>query len=75
MLRDLPTWTGGTLKVANTPVELSRTPGGAERGAPKPGADTVDFLRKAGVDQTKIEALIGAGFAATGPEAPCVLEG
>ena len=56
-------------------MKLSRTPGGAERGAPKSGADTVDFLRKAGVDQTKIEALIGAGFAATGPEAPCVLEG
>ncbi|TAJ19322.1 MAG: CoA transferase [Dehalococcoidia bacterium] len=75
MLRELPTWTGGTLKVANTPVKLSRTPGGAERGAPKPGADTIDFLKKAGVDQAKIDSLIAAGVAATGPEDPSVREG
>lgn len=75
MLRDLPTWTGGTLRVTNTPVRLSRTPGGAERGTERPGEHTVDFLRMAGLDDARIDALITAGAAATGPEDPSVREG
>lgn len=44
LIVELPTWTGGTLKMSNTPVKLSRTPGGATRGAAKPGEHSADIL-------------------------------
>ena len=63
MLVDLPTWTGGALRVANTPVRLSRTPGGATRGAPAPGADTLEVLAKeAGLSQEAIQQLLSRGL-------------
>lgn len=40
---------------------LSRTPGSVERGAPDPGADSVEVLRAAGLDDAAIRALIAAG--------------
>ena len=70
MIRELPTWTGETLRVANTPMKLSRTPAGAERGAAKPGEHTIDFLKMAGLDDEAIQRLISQGAAAIEPEDP-----
>jgi CoA:oxalate CoA-transferase len=69
MIVELPTWTGGSLRVSNTPVKLSRTPGGATRGASRPGEHTAAILREAGLSDEQIEALIARGIAWTGPEA------
>ncbi len=66
MIVELPTWTGGSLKVANTPVKLSRTPGGAARGASKPGQHTREALALAGYKPAEIEDLIGRGVAGDG---------
>ncbi len=67
MIVELPTWTGASLKVANTPVKLSRTPGGATRGAAKPGEHSVDVLAQAGFTEAEVAALIERGVLATGP--------
>ena len=61
MLVSLPTWTGGEIVVSNTPVKLSRTPGGAVRGASKPGEHTRVLLSDAGFSEDAIDALIDAG--------------
>ena len=61
MLVSLPTWTGGEIVVSNTPVKLSRTPGGAVRGASKPGEHTRALLSDAGFSEDAIDALIDAG--------------
>ena len=61
MLVELPTWTGATLKVANTPVKHSRTPGGAKRGAPKPGEHALEILAHAGYTAKDLERLVAAG--------------
>jgi CoA:oxalate CoA-transferase len=66
MLVSLPTWTGGTLRVSNTPVKHSRTPGGATRGASRPGEHTEALLAKAGLSAEQMQALIERGVAATG---------
>lgn len=67
MIVELPTWTGAALKVSNTPVKLSRTPGGATRGAAKPGEHSVDVLAQAGFTEAEVAALIERGVLATGP--------
>lgn len=67
MVVELPTWTGATLRVSNTPVKLSRTPGGARRGAARPGEHTHDLLARAGLDDAAIAALIEKGVARSGP--------
>src|SRR5690606_29231860 len=67
MIVELPTWTGGTLKVSNSPVKLSRTPGGAKLGAPKPGQHTVEVLSGVGFAVDEIESLVGKGVLGTGP--------
>jgi len=67
MLVDLPTWTGASLTVSGTPVKLSRTPGGPQRGAPRPGEHTAEILGKAGLDAGGVAALIAKGVAADGP--------
>ncbi|MBK7726597.1 MAG: CoA transferase, partial [Dehalococcoidia bacterium] len=61
MLVDLPTWTGGTLRVANTPVKLSRTPGGAVRGAAKPGEHANEILGAIGYTETEVAHLFESG--------------
>jgi CoA:oxalate CoA-transferase len=68
MIVELPTWTGGSLKVANTPVGLSRTPGGATRGAPRPGADSREILADAaGLSEEQIQDLVERGIVGVGP--------
>ena len=67
MIVELPTWTGGTLKVSNTPVKHSRTPGGAERGAAKPGEHSVSILEAAGYSQEEVRWLVERGVVGMGP--------
>ncbi len=67
MLVDLPTWTGGSLRVANTPVKHSRTPGGAERGADKPGGHSLEILGEAGFSAEEIAHLVANGVVRDGP--------
>ncbi|MYA20520.1 MAG: CoA transferase [Chloroflexi bacterium] len=67
MFRELPTWTGGTLTVSNTPVKLSRTPGGAERGASKPGEHSRELLDSVGFLEAEIDDLVARGVIAEEP--------
>ena len=61
MIVELPTWTGGSLRVSNTPVKLSRTPGGAERGAAKPGEHANEILGAVGYSEDEVARLIESG--------------
>lgn len=61
MIVELPTWTGGTMRVANTPVRHSRTPGGATRGASKPGEHATELLALAGYTEAEVANLIESG--------------
>ncbi len=67
MIVELPTWTGGTLKVSNTPVKHSRTRGGAERGAPKPGEHSESILEGVGYTSEEVSALVDAGVVGVEP--------
>lgn len=67
MIVELPTWTSATLKVSNTPVKLSRTPGGATRGAAKPGEHSVDILVEAGFSASEVDDLLARGVIAVEP--------
>ena len=69
MLVDLPTWTGGSLRVSNTPVKHSRTPGGAVRGASRPGEHTREALsQRAGLSDEVIADLLARGVVRDQPE-------
>jgi len=61
MLVDLPTWTGGSLTVSNTPVKHSRTPGGATRGAAKPGEHAYEILSHIGYTEEDVDRLVAEG--------------
>ena len=67
MIVELPTWTGGSLKVSNTPVKHSRTLGGAITGASKPGEHTNEILETAGFSHEEINSLIDSGVVAISP--------
>ena len=67
MFRELPTWTGGTLTVSNTPLKHSRTPGGAERGAAKPGAHSRELLGTVGFLEAELDDLVARGVIAVEP--------
>lgn len=69
MIVELPTWTGGSLKVSNTPVKHSRTRGGAERGAPKPGEHSASILEGVGYTSDEVSALVDAGVVGVEPRA------
>jgi CoA:oxalate CoA-transferase len=69
MIVELPTWTGGTLKVSNTPVKHSRTPGGAERGAAKPGEHSEHILAAAGFTADEVRGFVEAGVIGVEPAA------
>jgi CoA:oxalate CoA-transferase len=65
MFVDLPTWKGGTLRVVNSPVKLSRTPVSVTRGADRPGGHTRTLLKDAlGLEDARIDALFEAGVVA-----------
>lgn len=67
MIVELPTWTGGTLKVSNSPVNLSRTPGGPQGGAARPGEHTAEVLRGAGFSDEEIGAMVERGVVGVKP--------
>ena len=67
MLRELPTWTGETLTVSNTPVKHSRTRGGAERGAAKPGEHSREVLGTVGFLDAELDDLVERGVIRTEP--------
>ena len=67
MIVELPTWTGGTLKVSNTPVKHSRTTGGAERGAARPGEHSEDILQAAGFSADEVRGFIRTGAVGVEP--------
>jgi CoA:oxalate CoA-transferase len=67
MLRELPTWTGETLTVSNTPVKHSRTRGGAERGAPMPGEHSREVLGNVGFLEAELDDLVARGVIAVEP--------
>ncbi|HZQ36372.1 MAG TPA: CaiB/BaiF CoA-transferase family protein [Dehalococcoidia bacterium] len=53
---------GMSLTIVNTPVKLSRTPGGIKGPPPSVGQDTRTVLRElGGLDEDRIEALLAAG--------------
>ncbi len=62
MIRDVPHPRLGSVRMTNTPVRLSRTPGGAERPAPDLGEHTEHALRElAGMTDAELAALRDAG--------------
>ncbi len=67
MFVELPTWTGGTLTVSNTPVKLSRTPGGAQGRAAKPGEHSREILAAAGYTEEQLDDLQSRGVIGVGP--------
>lgn len=69
MIVELSTWTGGTLKVSNTPVKHSRTPGGAERGAAKPGEHSEEILHAAGFSADEVRGFVETGVVGIEPAA------
>jgi CoA:oxalate CoA-transferase len=67
MFLDLPTWKGGTMRVVNSPVKLSRTPVEVTRGADSPGGHTREILSTVlGYDEERIEKLIESGAVRAG---------
>ena len=65
MFVDLPTWRGGTMRVVNSPVKLSRTPAQVTRGFDSPGGHTRAILKDVlGYDDAGIDALFEAGVVA-----------
>jgi CoA:oxalate CoA-transferase len=71
MFLDLPTWNGGTLRVANSPVKLSRTPLQVERGFERPGGSSRRLLDEVlGYDEGKIEKLMESGAVRDGGPDP-----
>ncbi len=69
MLIDLPSWTGRTFRVVNSPVKLSRTPVKLTRGADRPGGHTRDILRDVlDKDEAEIERLFAEGVVGEGWE-------
>lgn len=54
---------GETVRLAGTPIKLSKTPGGVQRRAPFLGEHTRDVLEAAGYDEHTIEELVASGAA------------
>ena len=54
----------GTIRVAGVPIKMTRTPGAVRRRAPLLGEDTQVQLRRAGLSEAEIEAVIAATTAA-----------
>lgn len=66
MVVEIPAWNGTRLRVSNTPVKLSRTPGGARTGPDRPAGHTAQLLREQlGYSDEQIAELVGRGVIAT----------
>ncbi len=69
MIVEIPAWNGARLRVSNTPVKLSRTPGGATSGPDRPGGHTAQLLREQlGYSDAQIADLVARSVVATGDE-------
>ncbi|HLZ69520.1 MAG TPA: CaiB/BaiF CoA-transferase family protein [Dehalococcoidia bacterium] len=74
MVVELPAWNGARLSVSNTPVKLSRTPGGPHTGADAPGGHTAQILReRLGYTDEQIAALAEKGVIAA-PRLPAAAD-
>lgn len=61
MVAELPAGAAGTLKVASSPVKMSRTPPRVERGASEPAQHARELLRSIGRSDEEIARLAEAG--------------
>ena len=61
MVAELPTGSGGTLKVSASPVKMSRTSAEVKRGASEPAQHTREILRATGRTDAEIDNLAAAG--------------
>jgi len=71
MVRQVTHPVAGTIRIANTPVRLSRSESGIKGPPPSLGQDTRDVLAELlGVDDAEFEALEASGVVATsgGPD-------
>ena len=67
MVVGIPAWNGAELSVSNTPVKLSRTPGGAKAGPDRPGGYTARLLKeRLGFTDEQIADLVTEGAISTG---------
>jgi crotonobetainyl-CoA:carnitine CoA-transferase CaiB-like acyl-CoA transferase len=60
--------TEGRVKTPGFPIRFSKTPSTVARGAPLAGEHTRAILREAGLDESRIEALVEAGVIAAADE-------
>jgi CoA:oxalate CoA-transferase len=71
MLRDVDSDRGNRLRIANSPLKLSRTPGGIRGGPPGIGADTREVLANLlELTEAEIDAEFAGGAAVEGQNLP-----
>jgi CoA:oxalate CoA-transferase len=71
MLVEMESDRGNRLRIANSPLRLSRTPGRARGGPPTVGRDTRAVLRGLlGLSDTEVDALYESGAAVEGKDLP-----
>jgi CoA:oxalate CoA-transferase len=71
MLRDVDSDRGNRLRIANSPLKLSRTPGGIRGGPPGIGADTREVLANLlELTEAEIDAEFAGGAAVEGQDLP-----
>jgi crotonobetainyl-CoA:carnitine CoA-transferase CaiB-like acyl-CoA transferase len=71
MLVDVESDRGNKLRISNSPLRLSRTPGEVRGGPPPVGRDTRSVLEALlGLSQAEIEAAFAAGAAVEGLDLP-----
>ena len=57
--------TEGTLRMSRFPVNFSESPATLRTLPPQLGADSVDILREAGIEQADIDAMLASGATRT----------
>src|SRR5919106_2427393 len=71
MLRDVESARGNRLRIANSPIKLSRTPAGIGAGPPSIGTDTRDVLANLlDLTEAEIDAEFAGGAAVEGQDLP-----
>lgn len=76
MLREVESPRGNRLTISNSPLRLSRTPGGIRGGPPAPGQDTRNVLEEVlGMEAGEIDAAFEVGAAVEARELPGEITG